>query len=143
MRFRGVGGAPPVIPTQNALFGMKTRGGFGGKPIVNNGAGTITITAGDPSGHWAIDNNWSVKAEYLYIDTGNFSTTGLAAGDSVATVDLSTTADAHKSTSGNWDAGTWEIDVELNLTTSGKEFTQLVKGVVGYDQAASAEGSAQ
>ncbi|WP_405592223.1 S8 family peptidase [Streptomyces sp. NBC_01190] len=31
-------------------------------------------------------------------------------------------------------AGRWEIDVELNLTTSGKEFTQLVHGVVGYDQ---------
>ncbi|MFC4033213.1 S8 family serine peptidase [Streptomyces polygonati] len=32
-------------------------------------------------------------------------------------------------------AGRWEIDVELNLTTSGKEFTQLVHGVAGYDQA--------
>lgn len=31
-------------------------------------------------------------------------------------------------------AGTWEIDVELNLTTSGKEFTQTVNGDVGYDQ---------
>jgi hypothetical protein len=31
-------------------------------------------------------------------------------------------------------AGRWEIDVELNLTTSGKEFTQLVHGVVGYDR---------
>ena len=27
-------------------------------------------------------------------------------------------------------AGTWEIDVELNLTTSGKEFTQTVVGDV-------------
>ena len=33
-------------------------------------------------------------------------------------------------------AGRWEIDVELNLTTSGKEFTQLVNGVVDYNQAA-------
>jgi len=32
-------------------------------------------------------------------------------------------------------AGRWEIDVELNLTTSGKEFTQTVDGTVGYDQA--------
>ncbi|MYS23323.1 MULTISPECIES: S8 family peptidase [unclassified Streptomyces] len=31
-------------------------------------------------------------------------------------------------------AGRWEIDVELNLTTSGKEFTQLVHGLVRYDQ---------
>jgi hypothetical protein len=31
-------------------------------------------------------------------------------------------------------AGRWEIDVELNLTTSGKEFTQAVDGTVGYDQ---------
>jgi hypothetical protein len=31
-------------------------------------------------------------------------------------------------------AGRWEIDVELNLTTSGMEFTQTVDGTVGYDQ---------
>ncbi|WP_375480937.1 peptidase [uncultured Jatrophihabitans sp.] len=31
-------------------------------------------------------------------------------------------------------AGRWEIDVELNLTVSGKEFEQTVKGDVGYDQ---------
>jgi hypothetical protein len=31
-------------------------------------------------------------------------------------------------------AGRWEIDVELNLTTSGLEFTQSVNGTVGYDQ---------
>jgi hypothetical protein len=29
-------------------------------------------------------------------------------------------------------AGRWEIDVELNLTTSGKEFTQTVDGTVAY-----------
>ena len=33
-------------------------------------------------------------------------------------------------------AGRWEIDVELNLTTSGKEFTQTVAGSVAYDQVA-------
>ncbi|HEX4224525.1 MAG TPA: hypothetical protein VHZ97_19300, partial [Pseudonocardiaceae bacterium] len=31
-------------------------------------------------------------------------------------------------------AGRWEIDVELDLTTSGKEFTQDVAGTVGYDK---------
>ena len=31
-------------------------------------------------------------------------------------------------------AGRWEIDVELNLTTSGLEFTQTVDGTLGYDQ---------
>lgn len=31
-------------------------------------------------------------------------------------------------------AGRWEVDVELNLTTSGREFTQIVSGTVGYDQ---------
>lgn len=36
-------------------------------------------------------------------------------------------------------AGRWEIDVELNLTTSGREFSQLVSGVVGYDQVAAAK----
>jgi hypothetical protein len=30
-------------------------------------------------------------------------------------------------------AGRWEIDVELNLTTSGLEFTQTVTGNVTYD----------
>jgi hypothetical protein len=35
-------------------------------------------------------------------------------------------------------AGRWEIDVELNLTVSGKEFTQTVDGTVGYDQAPAA-----
>jgi hypothetical protein len=40
-------------------------------------------------------------------------------------------------------AGRWEIDVELNLTTSGKEFTQLVKGTVGYDRAASSAAVAR
>lgn len=29
-------------------------------------------------------------------------------------------------------AGRWEIDVELNLTVSGKEFTQVVAGTAGY-----------
>lgn len=30
-------------------------------------------------------------------------------------------------------AGRWEIDVELNLTTSGTEFTQTVFGDVSYN----------
>ncbi|HEX3648959.1 MAG TPA: S8 family serine peptidase, partial [Pseudonocardiaceae bacterium] len=33
-------------------------------------------------------------------------------------------------------AGRWEIDVELNLTTSGNEFTQTVAGSVAYNQVA-------
>jgi hypothetical protein len=39
-------------------------------------------------------------------------------------------------------AGRWEIDVELNLTTSGKEFTQTVNGTVGYDQPPAAPATA-
>jgi hypothetical protein len=31
--------------------------------------------------------------------------------------------------------GRWEVDVELNLTTSGNEFTQTVKGTLGFNQA--------
>jgi hypothetical protein len=31
-------------------------------------------------------------------------------------------------------AGRWEVDVELNLTTSGKEFTQAVAGTLGLNQ---------
>ncbi len=39
-------------------------------------------------------------------------------------------------TAANPMAGRWEIDVELNLTTSGKEFTQTVSGSVGYSSPA-------
>jgi hypothetical protein len=39
-------------------------------------------------------------------------------------------------------AGTWEIDVELNLTTSGHEFTQTVAGSVAYNQVAAASAAA-
>jgi hypothetical protein len=31
-------------------------------------------------------------------------------------------------------AGRWEVDVQLDLTTSGKEFSQDVAGTVGYDK---------
>jgi hypothetical protein len=41
-------------------------------------------------------------------------------GQSVATAELSATDPA---------PGTWEIDVMLNLTVSGKEFTQTVYGL--------------
>ena len=36
-------------------------------------------------------------------------------------------------------AGRWEIDVELNLTTSGQEFTQTVDGAVSYGPAPAGE----
>ena len=32
-------------------------------------------------------------------------------------------------------AGRWEVDVQLDLTVSGKEFSQTVSGTLGYDQA--------
>jgi hypothetical protein len=32
-------------------------------------------------------------------------------------------------------AGRWEVDVQLDLTVSGKEFTQAVSGTFGYDEA--------
>ncbi|HEX5117859.1 MAG TPA: S8 family serine peptidase [Pseudonocardiaceae bacterium] len=39
-------------------------------------------------------------------------------------------------------AGMWEIDVELNLTTSGQEFTQTVAGSVAYNQIAAGSTAA-
>lgn len=60
---------------------------------------------------------------YLLNPSGTVVATGATPttvdGTSVATADLHTTAPA---------AGVWEIDVVLNLTVSGKEFTQTVYG---------------
>jgi hypothetical protein len=49
------------------------------------------------------------------------STPGTTAGQPPGTVTLTAPSPA---------AGTWEIDVELGLTVSGKEFTQVVHGTV-------------
>ncbi len=32
-------------------------------------------------GEWAFDNNWSLKAEYLYVDLGSISVAGVCPGD--------------------------------------------------------------
>ena len=49
------------------------------------------------------------------------STPNTTAGQPPGTVTLTAPSPA---------AGTWEIDVELGLTVSGKEFTQVVQGTV-------------
>lgn len=48
---------PSQIPaTQTVSFGAKTRVGHGGYPLGYQGAGTLSVAAGDPSNHWQIDN---------------------------------------------------------------------------------------
>jgi hypothetical protein len=48
--------APTIPASQTVSFGAKTRVGFEGNPLGYTGAGTLTITAGNSTGHWQIDN---------------------------------------------------------------------------------------
>lgn len=48
------GGALPA--TQTISFGAKTRKGHGGHSLGYTGSGTLSITAGDPTGLWTIDS---------------------------------------------------------------------------------------
>jgi hypothetical protein len=80
---------------------------------------TPDASADNPITFWLLDPNGTVVQQVAATATTD------ASGDTIAAADL---------VAPNPAAGRWEIDVELNLTTSGKEFTQLVHGVVGYDQ---------
>jgi hypothetical protein len=73
----------------------------------------------NPMTFWLLDPNGMVVKQVAATPTTD------ASGNTTAAANLVVPNPA---------AGRWEIDVELNLTTSGKEFTQLVNGVVGYDQ---------
>jgi Subtilase family len=80
---------------------------------------TPDASADNPMTFWLIDPNGTVVQQVAGTPTTDASGRTIAAANLVAP---------------NPVAGRWEIDVELNLTTSGKEFTQLVHGVVAYDQ---------
>ena len=71
---------------------------------------------------------------YLVDPNGNVAATDATPTTTVRGVGAGTpTADAALVVA-NPVPGRWEIDVELDLTTSGKEFTQDVAGTVGYDR---------
>lgn len=81
---------------------------------------TPDASADNPMTFWLVDPSGTVVQQVAGTPTTD------AAGDTVAAAHLVAPQPA---------AGRWEIDVELNLTTSGKEFRQLVHGVAGYDRA--------
>ncbi len=74
----------------------------------------------NPMTFWLINPSGTVVAE-----DGTPTTTNAPGSPAVANGELITL---------NPTPGTWEIDVELNLTESGLEFTQLVTGNVSYNQ---------
>ncbi|MCF3961445.1 S8 family peptidase [Streptomyces fuscigenes] len=84
---------------------------------------TPDASADDPMTFWLLDPSGKVVQQVAGKPVTDASGRTVAAANLVAA---------------NPAAGRWEIDVELNLTTSGKEFTQLVRGVAAYDGSASA-----
>jgi hypothetical protein len=84
-------------------------------------AGVSQLTASFQTADVSADNTITY---YLVSPTGTVAAEGSTpdtTGTSPGTVTLTTTDPV---------SGTWEIDVELGLTTSGKEFTQTVYGTV-------------
>ncbi|SEG68719.1 Subtilase family protein [Actinacidiphila yanglinensis] len=94
-----------------------------GKQSLNVAFTTPDASADNPMTFWLIGPDGTVVQKVAAAPVTD------ASGRTTAAANLVATAPA---------AGRWEIDVELNLTTSGKEFTQLVHGVAGYDQPAAA-----
>jgi len=90
-----------------------------GKPELEATFTTPDASADDPMTFWFIDPSGTVVQQVPATATTD------ASGATTATAHLVAPTPA---------AGRWEIDVELNLTTSGKEFTQIVHGSVGYGQ---------
>lgn len=69
-----VPGAAPVIGDQAADFGALTLSGAGGwKPAVTGGVDTWAITAGNASGHWAIDASTGFITPTSTGDTANLN----------------------------------------------------------------------
>jgi hypothetical protein len=92
-----------------------------GKQDLDVGFTTPDASPDNPMTFWLIGPDGTVVQKVAATPTTD------ASGNTTAAANLVAPSPA---------AGRWEIDVELNLTTSGKEFTQLVHGVVGYDQPA-------
>ncbi|HET6499805.1 MAG TPA: S8 family serine peptidase [Amycolatopsis sp.] len=87
-----------------------------GKPALTVDFGTADASADNPFTFYLIDPNGTVAARAGTPAAG-------PGGVPVASATL---------TQANPIPGRWEIDVELNLTESGKEFTQTVDGLAGY-----------
>jgi len=92
-----------------------------GSTLSHQGTGRPTPAAWSsvdgPMTFWLLDPTGKVVQQVAGAPATDASGVTVAAANLVATSPV---------------AGRWEIDVELNLTTSGKEFTQLVHGVAGY-----------
>lgn len=87
---------------------------------------TPDASADNPMTFWLINPSGTVVAEDGTPSTTDQGPTPVAKGELITL---------------NPTPGTWEIDVELNLTESGLEFTQLVTGNVSFNQVhASASG---
>jgi Subtilase family/Peptidase inhibitor I9 len=98
-----------------------------------------TFNVDVPAGQQDIDVNFTTpdtsadnKFTYFLLDPNNKVVAQASAPTTVAGVPVNNVT----LVAPNPAAGRWEIDVELNLTTSGKEFTQVVNGTVAYNQAA-------
>jgi hypothetical protein len=83
---------------------------------------TPDASADDPMTFWLVNPSGVVVEEDR---TPTTTLQGLDAGTPTAKGSLIVANPA---------TGRWEIDVELNLTTSGKEFTQTVAGTLGFNQ---------
>ncbi|HEX5404147.1 MAG TPA: S8 family serine peptidase [Pseudonocardiaceae bacterium] len=91
-----------------------------------------------PAGQQDVDVNFTTpdtsadnRFTYFLLDPNNNVVAQASAPTTVAGVPV----DNVTLVAPNPAAGRWEIDVELVLTTSGKEFTQVVNGHVAYNQA--------
>ncbi len=133
----GAGTSLPVarrtlVPSQGGAFDTTIIGSVGrqvgqistfdldvpaGEPALDVDFTTPDASADNPMTFWLLDPNGRVVQQVAAAPATD------ASGATVAAAHLVAPSPA---------AGRWEIDVELNLTTSGKEFTQLVHGVAGY-----------
>lgn len=129
-----------LIPSQGGTFGTTITSSVGrevgqistydldvpaGKQDLDVGFTTPDASPDNPMTFWLLDPNGTVVQQVAATPTTDASGRTTAAAHLVAA---------------NPAAGRWEIDVELNLTTSGREFTQLVTGVAGYDRPPTAAG---
>ena len=136
VQFTGSGGAATSLPVARRVLIPANGGSFQtlitstvGRMIGQLNTYEITVPAGQPdldvrlaTADASADNRYTF---YLVDPTGAVVATDATPktvnGGPVATAELRTANPA---------AGTWQIDVELNLTVSGNEFTQTVNGTV-------------
>ena len=93
-----------------------------GKKDIDVNFHTADASPDNPMTFWLLDPNGDVVATDA---TPTSTVQGIGSGTPEADAAL---------VQANPAPGRWEIDVELDLTTSGKEFTQDVAGTVGFDK---------